>query len=367
MADGRIVWVARYRDHRGNVRIAKPDWNDGKGTFTLKREAQRAIDEAVAGQTPERASTVEGYLRRWLVARPRSERTNKTNEGRIRNVVALELEGLPLGLWDMRDLRRRHADELVALMLVGQRRSPGGARNILRALSAMFEDAITDEFCEVNPWMGVRVRNDDRRAEKGPKDLRVWTFEQMHAFAAAASTRKRSGAVVPAPQYEPMLRTLADCGLRVGELFALRRASLSGDVLTVEGSAWEGQVYVSSAEKNHDRQCPSTARLPRGAPGAAYSASLAVAVPDADRQALAVQQLPARCLEADCRGRRDRPDPARVPPLVEHAPARGWHRPRRLGRRGGALGRGCHARLHARAEPEPRRDPGRDRMKMGHK
>ena len=39
-----------------------------------------------------------------------------------------------------RDLKRRHALELVGLMLTAQGRATGGAQNILRALSAMAED-----------------------------------------------------------------------------------------------------------------------------------------------------------------------------------------------------------------------------------
>jgi integrase len=129
-------------------------------------------------------------------------------------------------------------------MLTDQGRSPGGARNILRALSAMTEDAITDEFCEFNPWIGIKVRDDDRRASKQLRPLRVWSFAEMHAFA------------VHAGRHEAMIRTLADCGLRVGELFALRRAGLDDGILRVAGTAWEGQVIESSREKNHHRTVP---------------------------------------------------------------------------------------------------------------
>lgn len=244
MKDGSIVWVARYRDHRGAEHIAKPPWNDGKGTFKLKRDAQRAIDEAITAKVPERASSVAGYLSRWLSARPRSERTDRTNEGRIRNVLDLELEGVPLGEWEMHELRRRHRDELVGLMLTQQGRSAGGARNILRALSAMFEDAITDELATVNPWTGAKVRDDDRRTTARSRVPRVWSFDEMHAFAGYAV------------QHEPMVRVLADCGLRIGELFALRRGDLSGGVLAVRGTAWEGRVTGSSEEKNHHREVP---------------------------------------------------------------------------------------------------------------
>jgi hypothetical protein len=43
---GKIVWVARYTGRDGKYRIAKPTWNRGKGTFTKKADAQKAIDEA---------------------------------------------------------------------------------------------------------------------------------------------------------------------------------------------------------------------------------------------------------------------------------------------------------------------------------
>ncbi len=55
-----------------------------------------------------------------------------------------------------------------------------------------------------------------------------------------------------------MLRVLADCGLRVGELFALRPAGLDlpGAMLTVAATAWEGEVTESSERQNHDREVP---------------------------------------------------------------------------------------------------------------
>lgn len=84
----------------------------------------------------------------------------------------------------MRELHRRHAGELVAKMLTDQGRSSGGARNILRSLSAMTEAAVTDEVCELNTRLRVKVRDDDRPATKHARRLRVWSFDGMHAFAA---------------------------------------------------------------------------------------------------------------------------------------------------------------------------------------
>jgi len=143
----------------------------------------------------------------------------------------------------MPDLRRRHAKDLVAHMLTVQGRAPEGARNILRALSAMAEDAIGDEL---TPWKGVKVRDDDKRAVKHSREPRVWTFNEMHEFACYAGA------------YEPMLRVMADCGLRVGEVFAVLRSGLqlADEIIEIRGSAWEGQVVPSSREKNHHRDAP---------------------------------------------------------------------------------------------------------------
>jgi len=248
----KTVWIARYGvDQNGKELLARPAWNDGKATFELRRDAQRAIDEAIdaereaaASPVRERVSSVGGYLPRWLEAHPRSERTDHTNKHRIGRVMDIKLEDVKLREWDMRELRRRHGSELVGHMLKDQGRNAGGCRAIFRALSAMFEDAITDEFCEINPWKGVKVRNDDKRATKKAKKPRVWSFEELHEFASFAGV------------YEPMIRVLSDCGLRLGECLALERIDYRPGELQIRGSAWEGTVVQSSEQKNHDRVVP---------------------------------------------------------------------------------------------------------------
>lgn len=248
----KTVWIARYGlDTTGKELLAKPRWNNGSATFVLRKDAQRAIDEEIARPANERArvSSVGAYLPRWLATRPRSERTDHTNEHRISRVLGVRLEGKRLTDWELRELRRRHAYELVARMLEDQRRAPGGCRAILRALSAMTEDAITDEFCEVNPWKGVKVRNDDPRAVKDPKEMRIWSFEEMHEFASYAGP------------YEAMIRVLSDCGLRLGECLALEWGDHRPAELQVTGTAWEGRLIESSREKNHDRIVPVPSTL----------------------------------------------------------------------------------------------------------
>jgi integrase len=143
-------------------------------------------------------------------------------------------------------------------MLTAQGRSTTGAQNILRALSAMAEDAITDEIADVNAFKGVRVRANDPRSHKPRREPRVFTFDQMHAFAAAAGS------------WQPAIRVLSDCGLRLGEMLGLDRTDFDGAMIRVRGNAHNG-VFTPGDQptKRHvrDAPCPpSTAALIRAMP-----------------------------------------------------------------------------------------------------
>lgn len=89
-------------------------------------------------------------------------------------------------------------------MLRVQGRATTGVIGILRSLSAMVEDAITDEVADLNAFKGVRVRANDPRAKKKRCPIRVFSFEQMHAFAKAAG------------RFETMVRVFTDTGVRLG-------------------------------------------------------------------------------------------------------------------------------------------------------
>jgi integrase len=225
---GEIVWMARYTGRDGKRYIAKPTWNRGKGTFRRKADAQKAIDEAYG--LSDRPDTLGNYAAKWTERHPRSERTNATNDHRISRVADVEIEGIPLKDWSLRELRRRHTLVLVDHMLRTEGRATTGAVGILRALSAMAEDAITDEVCDLNSFKGVRIRANDPRAKKKPRPIRVFTFEEMHRFAKAAG------------RYEAMVRVFTDCGLRLGEVLPLRREDFDGETLQVRRTAHEGQI-----------------------------------------------------------------------------------------------------------------------------
>lgn len=245
---GEIVWVARYTGSDGKYRIAKPRWNRGKGTFLLKREAQQAIDEAYG--LSDRPDTLGEYFATWPTNHPRSERTNETNEHRISRVLEVEVEGIPLKQWPMRELRRRHALALVDHMLRVQGRATTGVVGILRSLSAMAEDAITDEVADLNPFKGVRVRSNDPRAKKKRRPIRVFSFEQMHAFAKAAG------------RYEAMVRVFTDTGMRLGEVLPLRREDFDGETLKVRRTAHEGVILDGTKTDHGEHEAGRTVPVP---------------------------------------------------------------------------------------------------------
>jgi integrase len=245
---GEVVWLARYTGRDGKRHIAKPSWNRGKGTFRRKGEAQKAIEEAYG--LSDRPDTLGAYFEKWTERHPRSERTNATNEHRISRVTDVEIEGITLKDWPLRELRRRHALALVDQMLRVQGRATTGAVGILRSLSAMAEDAITDEVCDLNPFKGVRVRANDPRAQKKPRPIRVFTFDQMHAFARSAG------------DYEAMIRVFTDTGLRLGEVLPLRREDFDGDTLQVRRTAHEGEILEGTKTDHGEIDAGRTIPVP---------------------------------------------------------------------------------------------------------
>jgi len=248
---GEVVWVARYTGRDGKRRVAKPSWNRGKGTFVRKSEAQRAIDEAYEiAATPD---TLGEYFATWIERHPRSKRTNATYEHRVSRVTDVEIEGITLKDWPMHELRRRHTLVLVDHMLTNEGRATTGAVGILRSLSAMAEDAITDEACDLNPFKGIRIRANDPRAKKKRRPIRVFTFEEMHRFAKAAG------------RYEALVRTFTDTGMRLGEILPLRPEDFEGETLQVRRTTHEGRILEGTktdhGEEDAGRVIPVPATL----------------------------------------------------------------------------------------------------------
>ena len=105
----------------------------------------------------------------------------------------------------------------------------------------MVEDAITDEVADRNPFKGIRIRANDPRARKRRRPIRVFSFEQMHAFAEAAG------------RYEPIVRVFTDTGMRLGEILPLRHEDFDGTTLIVRRTAHEGSI-LDGTKTDHGEQ-----------------------------------------------------------------------------------------------------------------
>ena len=247
-SSGEVVWLARYTGRDGKRRMAKPAWNGGRGTFDRKAEAQKAIDEAYG--LSDRPDKLGDYFATWTERHPRSERTNATNEHRIGRLTDVEVEGIALKDWPLRELRRRHALALVAHMLRLEGRATTGAVGILRSLSAMTEDAITDEVCDLNPFKGIRIRANDPRAKKKRRPIRVFSFEEMHAFAKAAG------------RYQALVRTFTDTGMRLGEVLPLHRDDFDGETLRLRRTAHEGKILEGTKNDHGELEAGRVVPVP---------------------------------------------------------------------------------------------------------
>ena len=67
----------------------------------------------------------------------------------------------------------------------------------------MSEDAIGEDAAESNPFMGVRLRRNDPRIRRPPRQVRIWSFEQMRESAAAGRAEVRAATPRPPDSREP--------------------------------------------------------------------------------------------------------------------------------------------------------------------
>lgn len=242
---GEVRWVARYTDRDGKRRSAGTYAKEGPCRKPARDGsccARHAILHAYENDVPaeERPPTVREYSEdTWLQRHPRTRRTEINYRGAVQNVLAARTAGRAFGDIPVREVRPRHLDDIVDKLLRAGR-AASGTRAVMATLSAMFRDAIRDDVAEMNPASYVSVRDNDPRVQTPKRKRIVVPWEDMHRFAAAAGA------------HEAMIRTLADCGLRRGELLALERRHVLGDELVVEQTIWRG--VVTPGTKSGDRR-----------------------------------------------------------------------------------------------------------------
>jgi integrase len=182
------------------------------GTFDTRAEALRAEAEWKLRTRSTGSETCDSFAERWTrdYPRPRGS-TNAHNAERVRK-FAKDFAGIKLA-----DVDRPTARTWAM-------KCPGN----LPAVRAMLGDAMRDGLIDLNPFSELRLPG-----SRGRKDLVALTEPELIALADVALTDEMELGEY-GREYRAMILFSGYVGLRPGELFALRRDDLAGQLCTIE-------------------------------------------------------------------------------------------------------------------------------------
>jgi integrase len=181
------------------------------GTFSSKREAAGREAEHKLQARPSGRETVESFAGRWVrdYPRPRSS-SNASNADRAKPLAA------ELGHLRLTDVTRPMARAWALKH-----------RWALPAARAMYADAMNDGLVDHNPFASLRLPGSE-----GRKRIVALTETELRALADQALKAWPDDAW--AFSYRAMILFAGYVGLRPGELFALPRANVAGDLCLIE-------------------------------------------------------------------------------------------------------------------------------------
>ncbi len=183
------------------------------GTFNTRGEASDREAEHRLKSRPTGRETIDTFARRWVRDYPRPRRSSNTsNAERVKPLIA------ELGHIRMSDVTRPVARAWALKH-----------RWALPAARAMFADAMNDGLVDANPFAGLRLPGSE-----GRKRIVALTEKELQALADQAL--KAWPDDTWAYSYRAMILFAGYVGLRPGELFALRRSDVGGDLCHIERS-----------------------------------------------------------------------------------------------------------------------------------
>lgn len=229
LRNGHVRWYARYRDPGGRQRTK---------TFDRKIDAERFLTGVESSKItgsfidPSRSRvTVGAWSRQWLDAQSQLKPSTKARyEGIVLKHVEPRWGTVPLA-------KVSHAD--VTSWIASIKLAPASVRHIHRVFSLVMELALRDGRVPRNPATGVRLPRPQ------PPEKRFLAKDEVFRLADAAG------------DYRALVLVLAYCGLRWGELAALRvgRVDLLRARLTVAESATEVRGRLTwGTPKSHQRR-----------------------------------------------------------------------------------------------------------------
>lgn len=208
------------------------------GTFETRHDAKEAERDAAKRRTTAGRVTCDEFARRWLAeyARPAAA-TQRTYRYAL---VRFTTDFAGVRLCDL----GRPAARLWAL------RQP---QSNVRAVRAMLNDAINEGLHSgPNPFANLRLEQ-----SRGRKDLTALTLPEVERLAdAALAVHGEYG-----PTFRAMILFAAYVGLRPGELFALERADIRSDEVTIRQNLdGTGQLKLPKNGKQRIVTLPPPAR-----------------------------------------------------------------------------------------------------------
>lgn len=211
------------------------------GTHAKKGDAVRAEADWKLRLRPTGAETCKQFADRWIRDYPRSRvSTALTHASRLKPFVR-DLGHLKLAAVDRPTAR--------AWALKNRAAHP--------TIRAMFADALNDALVAHNPFANLRLPG-----SRGRADIVALTEPLLLALAdTALDPRMELGDL--APQFRAMVLFAGYVGLRPGEMFALRRADLRGELCTIERALDSKTMTVGPTKTGRSRTVtvPPTARL----------------------------------------------------------------------------------------------------------
>ena len=284
--DGKVTWLARWRDDSGRQR---------KRSFPRKIDAQRFVSQIEVdlqrGQyiDPFDRTTVLEYATRWAGTRIHRPTTAR----RVSSLIATHIAGTDLGarrlaLVSPSEVQAWASDRAQVL-------APTTLRNLVSLLRAVYASAVLDRLVPSSP--AVRLSLPATHRER----VVPLTIAQVVELATAMPARNRA-----------MVIAQAGLGLRIGELLSLRMQ----DVDFMRRSV---RIEWQLAPGQKLRSAPKTRRSIRSIPlpqvvAEALSAHIATYPPGPDGTLFTTRfgtPLPARLLRDQvpqvCPGRRRRP------------------------------------------------------------
>lgn len=215
-------WSAKF------VLKGKQVWVPG-GPWKTKTQAESAErrhrDLLIARRTEE---TCASFADRWLEQWPRKAESTRRHYALAARKFKDEFGPTKLGEVE------RLAARTWALRV---------SRNVSKAISTMYQDAINVGLVESNPFANLRLPSAEKTAEICPP-----TLDEFRSLLNACTTLGGYGA-----EFRAMIQFAAWTGIRAGELHALKWSDVDGDFLWVRRSR-KSDLSIGTPKNGKERK-----------------------------------------------------------------------------------------------------------------